>query len=117
MALKNAFANEIIAKMEELKDVVLAEYEKTRNKKKDPDLDRSTIKVRIPEDFLVKIVKMHMNTAACKNKGFIIDGYPRTQADAKAIFLDKNEEASAEDDPFQGFTINAEILPQYVIVL
>lgn len=121
MKLTNAFADEIRAKIEELKDQVLAEYEKTRNKKKDPDLDRATIKVRLPEDILYKIVKMHMNTAACKNKGFIIDGYPRTQADAKSIFLDKNnEEASPEessDNPFQGYTVNAEILPQYVIVL
>ena len=121
LKLTNAFADEIRAKIEELKDQVLAEYEKTRNKKKDPDLDRATIKVRLPEDILYKIVKMHMNTAACKNKGFIIDGYPRTQGDAKSIFLDKNnEEASPEessDNPFQGYTVNAEILPQYVIVL
>lgn len=30
-----------------------------------------------------------MNSAACRNKGFILDGYPRNMNDAKNIFLDK----------------------------
>lgn len=69
----------------------MAEYEKTRNKKKDPELDRSTLKPRLPEEYLYKIVRLHMDTAACKNKGYILDGYPRTFADAKAIFLEQLE--------------------------
>ena len=32
-----------------------------------------------------------MNSAACKNKGFILDGYPRNQNDSKNIFLKKVE--------------------------
>lgn len=123
MKLTNHFGDEIRAKIEELKDQAVAEYEKTRNKKKDPELDRATIKVRLPEEFLYKIVRMQMDTAACKNKGFILDGYPRTQADAKAIFLEKNahEEAEvqpeSEENPFPGHHINTDILPQYVIVI
>jgi adenylate kinase len=120
MKLQAPFGDEIRAKVEELKDVAVAEYEKTRNKKKDPELDRATVKVRLPDDMLYKIVRMHMNTAACKNKGFIMDGYPRTQADAKAIFFDKVEEVEGQepnpDDQFPGYTINTEVLPQYVIV-
>ena len=62
-----------------------------------------------------------MNSAACKNKGFILDGYPRNQQDAKSIFLEKIPEdqipeGENPDDSFPGFTINTEILPQYVIV-
>ena len=38
MKLQNPFGDEIRAKVEELKDVAVAEYEKTRNKKKDPEL-------------------------------------------------------------------------------
>ena len=118
LKLTNAFADEIRAKIEELKDQVLAEYEKTRNKKKDPELDRATLKPRLPEEYLYKIVRMHMETAACKNKGYIMDGYPRIYADAKSIFLEANEAVSHEqenvetaENPFPGFTVNAEILP------
>jgi adenylate kinase len=122
MKFTTPLGEEIRAKIEELKDVTIAEYEKTRNKKKDPELDRATIKVRLPDDILYRIIRLHMNSAACKNKGFILDGYPRTQQDAKSIFLDKLPEdhpvAEGEnpDDPFPGYTINNEILPQYVII-
>jgi adenylate kinase len=123
MKFQTPFGDEIRTKVEELKDIAVAEYEKTRNKKKDPELDRSAVKVRLPDEMLHKIVRMQMNTAACKNKGFILDGYPRTQADAKAIFFEKQEEGSdggsqeaQPDDPFPGLTINTEVLPQYVIL-
>ena len=79
MKFQNPLGEEIRSKIEELKDIAVAEYEKTRNKKKDPELDRATVKVRLPDDILYRIVRLQMNTAACKNKGFILDGYPRTQ--------------------------------------
>ena len=44
-------AREIKAKIDELKDIEIAAYEKTR-KKKDPDLDRNTLKPRLPDDIL-----------------------------------------------------------------
>jgi adenylate kinase len=117
----NQFGEELRNKIEELKDTQIAEYEKTRNKKKDPELDRATLKPRLPDEYLHKIVKMHMDTAACKNKGYILDGYPRTIVDAKSIFLEPNgsEEAGEEslENPFPGFTINLEKLPQYVILI
>jgi adenylate kinase family enzyme len=119
MKLQNPFGDEIRAKVEELKDIAVAEYEKTRNKKKDPELDRSQVKVRLPDEMLYKIVRSQLNTAACKNKGFILDGYPRTQADGKAIFFEKQDEGVEPnpDDAFPGYTINTELLPQYVILL
>ena len=69
-------SHEIKAKVEELKDIEVAAYEKTR-KKKDPDLDRNSLKPRLPEDIIRRIVRAKMNSPACMNKGFIMDGYPR----------------------------------------
>lgn len=66
----------------------MADYDKSK-KKKDPDLDRNTIKVRLPDEILYKLVRLQMNSAACRNKGFILDGYPRNSKDAKHIFLNK----------------------------
>ena len=63
-----------------------------------------------------------MDTAACKNKGFILDGYPRSYNDAKSIFLQKLEGDATEDvepsptNPFPGFKIIEDTLPQYVIL-
>ena len=76
------------AKIEELKDHAEAEYEKTR-KKKDPDFDRATCNPRLPEEILCDLVKIQLNSAGCMNKGFILDGYPRSKEDAKNVFMDK----------------------------
>ena len=53
--LKDDMGDEIRKKEEELKDMEVEKYEKTR-KKKDPDLDRNTIKVRFPDEVINKVV-------------------------------------------------------------
>ena len=64
----------------------MANYEKTR-KKKDPDMDRSTLKPRLTDDLVQKIVIAKTGSPACMNKGFIMDGYPRNSEDAKNVFM------------------------------
>ncbi len=75
-AADDDLAAEIKAKIEELKDIEVAAYEKTR-KKKDPDLDRNSLKPRLPDEIIRRIVKAKIGSPACMNKGFIMDGYPR----------------------------------------
>ena len=127
--LKDSLGTEIHEKIEELKQEEVEKYEKTR-KKKDPDLDKSTIKVRLPNELIHKLVKAHIGNPACMNKGFILDGYPRNIHDAKAVFLDAIEGYEAPDDQeeakgsaeetnenaFAGYTIDEKILPQYTVI-
>ena len=128
--LKDELGDEIREKIEELKDIEVEKYEKTR-KKKDPDLDRAQIKVRFPDEIVNKVVRAHIGSPACMNKGFILDGYPRNSVDAKAIFCDaipgfdheeeeKKEESKEEEEEeragFPGYTINEKILPQYTVI-
>lgn len=89
--LQDSFGEQIRKKAEEIKDQMVEDYNKTK-KKKDPDLDRNKIVVKLPDDILHKLVKLQMNSAACRNKGFILDGYPRNVNDAKSIFLNKLNE-------------------------
>lgn len=114
-------AQEINAKIEELKDIELAAYEKTR-KKKDPDLDRNTLKPRLPDEFLRKIVQAKVNSPACMNKGFILDGFPRNQADGIGIFLEKLPEADDYEghpcpEAYPGYVRHSKILPEFVVML
>lgn len=55
--LQDHLGDEIRKKAEEIKDQMVVDYDKAK-KKKDPDLDRSTIKVRLPDDFLYRLVNM-----------------------------------------------------------
>ena len=54
--MQNELGEQIRVEIEEIKDREVAAYEKSR-KKKDPDLDRSKIQVRLPDELVDKIVK------------------------------------------------------------
>lgn len=127
-SLTNEYGQTLKAKVEELKDQAEAEYEKSR-KKKDPDFDKANYHPRLTEDILTDLVKIQLNSAACQNKGFILDGFPRSQEEAKLIFMDKipiadevneNEDpdGAAEDaEPKFEERLNEKIIPQYTIAL
>lgn len=99
---------------------MVEDYNKTK-KKKDPELDRNTIKVRLPDDIIYRLVKLQMQSAACRNKGFILDGYPRNLNNAKHIFLkpiegyqptSQTENSEVIDDsPYPGFEPDTSLLP------
>lgn len=103
-------------------DQAEADYEKTR-KKKDPEFDRATYQPRLPDEILHDLVKIQLNSAACQNKGFILDGFPRSVEDSRAIFMNQiplakeNEEEGAEEEQQFEEKLNEKIVPQYAIAL
>jgi len=123
MQLTNAYGDRLQEKIEELKDQAEAEYEKAR-KKKDPDFDRAKCNPRLPDDVLYDLVKIQLNSAGCMNKGFILDGFPRSKEDAKHVFMDKipiekpqGEEQDEEAEVQYEEKLNDKIVPQYAIAL
>ena len=121
LALQGGYGDVVRQRIEELKDQAEADYEKTR-KKKDPDFDRASFNPRLPDDVLHELVKIQLNSAGCMNKGFILEGFPRSMVDSKEVFCNKtpkenqpsgDEEAEIEYD----YHLNSKIVPQYCIVL
>jgi adenylate kinase len=86
--LNTDYGDVVRARVEELKDHAEADYEKSK-KKKDPEFDRASCNPRLPDDILHELVKIYLNSAGCMNKGFILEGFPRSEADAKQIFMNK----------------------------
>lgn len=84
---KSELGDKVRANIEELKDHIIEEFEKTR-KKKDNDLNRDELKPRLGDDMIYHIVKARIESPACMNKGFILDGYPRNRNNARAVFYD-----------------------------
>lgn len=80
----------IRTKVEELRDQMVEKMaEEYDAKKKDGDEDfdpesvnRETLPIRIPDDILYKLLIDHLRRNACRNRGYILDGYPRTFKDA-----------------------------------
>ena len=121
LALKTEYGQQLQVKIEELKDAAEAEYEKSR-KKKDPDFDRDSCSPKLTDDILIDLVKIQLNSAACMNKGFILDGFPRSPEDAKQIFYLKVEvpkepvEGEEEEaEPTYEYKLNDKVIPQYAI--
>lgn len=70
---------EIKAKIEELKDAMVAQIEEARPEDAEPEeVDRSLLKVRLPDELLFKLLKIRLTENDCRNRGYILDGYPRT---------------------------------------
>ena len=126
LSLDNDFGKQLKAKIEEHKDQAEADYEKSR-KKKDPDFDRESYNPRLTDDILADLVKFQLGSAACMNKGFILDGFPRSKEDAQLVFTnevpiekpekegDEDPEGAGEEEPQTKREINEKILPQYCI--
>ena len=98
-------------------------------KKKDPEFDRSTAKWRLPEDIVSQLIKLKLQSPACTNKGFILEGYPRNFQNCLEVFGTKrqfpvdeegneNREGYVESkDSIGGFDVDSALLPQYVVEL
>ena len=59
--LDNKLGEKIRKRTEEMKDKIVQDYNKTK-KRKDPELVRDNIKVRLPEKYLIKLLKHELMT-------------------------------------------------------
>lgn len=70
-------------------------------------------------------MQYQLNSAGCMNKGFILDGYPRSKEEAQGVFIDRipipNEvevqEGEEEPEPQYDEKVIEKILPQYAIAM
>lgn len=138
---ENELINLCRTTVEELRDKMVEqmgeEYE-AKKKDEDPDfdpesIDRETLKIRIPNDILYRILKIHLNKNNCRNRGYVLDGFPRTFKDAENCFLYRpkkiDEETGEEIEPeeeeleegqeksFEGYVKDDNIFPSSCIVL
>ena len=77
--------------------------EKDRAKKKKnlpADITEDDYVPRLPDEMLYEILRHRLNLSDCLNRGYILDGYPRSVADANEIFVIRTEiPAVKPEDP------------------
>ncbi len=86
----------------------------------------------MPDEILFKILRIRLTDNDCRNRGYILDGFPKTYKQAQEVFLykpkklDENGEEIQEEEPeleegeeksWEGYVIRAEIFPKSVILL
>ena len=72
----------------------------------------------IPDDYLIPIVREKLLSMPCQNQGFVLDGFPKTLAQAEDLFAGVNsadESLSVLDENLEG--VDTSILPTNIIVL
>lgn len=98
-----------------------------------PEIDPKSVSIRIPNNILYKLLQDKLKENACRNRGYILDGFPRTYDDAQYAFLQKvvkydedgepmDEEDEGELEPgqkkdFSDYVKIDEIFPKSCIVL
>lgn len=130
---EDEFTNEIKAKIEELRDAMVSAIEEARPDDAEPEeIDREKLVVRLPNEILYKLLRIRLNENNCRNRGYVLSGFPRSFKDAQYIFYirqkkfdeegneieeEEEEVEEGEEKKFEGYITDPDIYPAHVIVI
>jgi len=125
--LQNDFGEEVRTMLQEVKDKMIEEAEekleelkkKTKPGQPEPTVDPDKLIPRLPDDLLCKAFKYRLEKNDCFNRGFVLDGFPRTYDQAKGVFLTlalvkEDEEVDPDNPPMM---IDSRKVPEFVVKL
>ena len=82
------------AKVEQLKKEA---EEAGKELEEDPEVDPESLAIRLPnQGILYDLLRERLNENDCRNRGYILDGFPRTFEDCQWIFLKKQTKYDPE---------------------
>ena len=99
---------EIRGKIEELRDAAQQAIIDARPEDaEEEEIDRESLSIRFPDDLLYKLLRLRLNENSCRNRGYILDGYPKKYEDAVQLFmgLPPTEEDQEPDENQQKIVI------------
>ena len=115
--LTDELGEEIKTKSEEIENNVkeaVETYQKRPNRKKtDLPIDTSQIS-KLPEETVVKLIRRKLMQNLCRNRGYVLDGYPKGYKNAFNVFLEDTDESKTPDDPTK-YKLLTDILPNSII--
>eukprot|EP00826_Nyctotherus_ovalis_P055279 TRINITY_DN7327_c0_g1_i5.p1 TRINITY_DN7327_c0_g1~~TRINITY_DN7327_c0_g1_i5.p1 ORF type:complete len:702 (+),score=267.13 TRINITY_DN7327_c0_g1_i5:447-2552(+) len=121
--LQGEFGEEIQKRLEEDKEKKMEEYEQLPKKeKKAVDIDK--YEPMIPDEMLYKVLQIKLNSNVCRNRGYVLDNYPKDYKFVQYSFLkpvkkDGEEEPPGEEEipNFEDYVLATEIAPSSVIMV
>ena len=119
VGVQDPLGESIRTKLTELRDEMLEEAE--NNKKEGEEINPDSIKPRIPNDLMCKAFRWALSQNPCRNRGYVLDGFPKNYDDLWNVFKimpPKNSEEEEEEEPDRAKMItDMAIFPQSVIEL
>jgi len=85
-------AKEIFEKLGAIKDELhekLTAAQEELGLEDPPEIDKDSLAIRVPNDIIYKLITMRLKENDCRNRGYILDGFPRSYDDCCNIFLKK----------------------------
>lgn len=128
-------AFDIKTKIDEAKQAAITKIQEDAEAKgiEPPEIDAETFEIPVPDEILYDLLRQRLQENDCRNRGYILDGYPRSHYDCQNIFLKKlikydengepiEDEGDADDDEnavksFEGYVKDESIFPSSCIVL
>lgn len=134
---EDKLTNDCRTKLEEIKAAMEEAINEKRADMEEPEDGWPEIiikdsEIRVPDDLLYEVLKLKLGENDCRNRGYILDSYPRVYKGAQRAFLMKppkqNEEDEDDDDQdeeleegqepsFDKHIKNGAIFPGSIIVL
>lgn len=82
---------------------------------------------KLPDEYVVRLMKQHFLKNVCQNQGYVLDGYPKTMQQAKELFGHAVEANEPSEEPEPEEVVNQDVaqigavadktLPHFVISL
>lgn len=72
--------------------------EAERTKKKNQELDYSKFVPRIPDDLFAEVFRWKLNSNQARNRGFVLEGWPKNYSTAKKLYLITQPDLRTEQD-------------------
>lgn len=55
-------------------------------------------KLRVPDELVAEAIRWRLNAGQCRNRGYVLDGWPKSYAQAKLLFMKRTLRAIEEED-------------------
>ena len=73
-------------------------WEEIQAKKKGPEQSIDDIKIRLTKKQTYKLMQQKLTENDCRNRGYILDGFPRSFVDAQYVFLKRKKKTITNDE-------------------
>lgn len=117
--LKNELGEEVLKEIEEEKNKVILQLQEEEQKKEEPkevDQDRiDSIKEYLPIKTLCKVFKVMLVENKYLNRGYVLDGFPKSYIEAKEFYTSIDEEKPEDDETRE--VIISKIIPNVIVNL
>ena len=103
---ENKLINDCRTKIEEIKTAMEEAINEKRAEMEEPedgwpDIVIEDSEIRVPDELLYEVLKLKLGENDCRNRGYILDGYPRNFKGAQNAFLKKEIQYDENGEPVE----------------